>query len=235
MMTSTTIAWANSFESLLMPGPLIEGHKKFEDDCSNCHNPLGSTPQRKLCMDCHDDIRADIEATSGLHGHSSQRLTDCKSCHADHIGRKASITLLDLSVFDHAKARFKLKGQHQGLECSTCHVQHEKYRKAELACGSCHADDDAHGGELGEECADCHTEKLWADAKFEHDETDFALKGKHQEVDCLACHVSLSFQGAVKECYACHKINDVHAGAFGQACNDCHNEKKMVCCRIRSR
>jgi hypothetical protein len=226
MMTVNTNAVADSLESLLMPGPLIEGHKKLEDDCSNCHKPLGNIPQRTLCLDCHEDIKADIESTTGVHGHQSQRLTDCKTCHTDHKGRDVSITLLDQNVFDHANTRFELKDGHQALECIACHVQEKKFREAESTCENCHTDDDVHGGELGDDCADCHTEKAWKEARFDHDKTDFSLKGKHQEVECLACHVSIDFQGAVKECYACHKINDVHGGAFGQECNDCHTEKK---------
>jgi len=79
MMTFNTNAGADSLESLLMPGPLIEGHKKLEDDCSNCHKPLGNIPQRTLCLACHEDIKADIESTTGLHGHQPQRLSDSVS------------------------------------------------------------------------------------------------------------------------------------------------------------
>ena len=30
-------AYADSYEKLLMPGPVIKGHAKYESECTKCH------------------------------------------------------------------------------------------------------------------------------------------------------------------------------------------------------
>ena len=54
-------------ETLVMPGDVIEGHAEFEAECSSCHLAFKRSKQRALCLDCHDDISADIESQAGLH------------------------------------------------------------------------------------------------------------------------------------------------------------------------
>ena len=87
---------------LAMPGPVIEGHAKFESDCKRCHELFSKESQRKLCLDCHKPVAADIEAKQGFHGKSKDvGPAKCRDCHTDHVGRETDIILLDVEVFDH--------------------------------------------------------------------------------------------------------------------------------------
>ena len=71
---------ADSFEKLLMPGPVISGHAKYENDCAQCHDVLGKGKQRSLCLACHEDIATDVAKKSGYHGkYDVASKQDCKS------------------------------------------------------------------------------------------------------------------------------------------------------------
>ena len=56
-------------------------------------------------------------------------------------------------------------------------------------------------------------------------QTDFALRGKHQEVECDKCHVAgKKYREAAQGCNDCHKKDDVHKGSLGVHCEQCHTE-----------
>ena len=91
------------------------------------------------------------------------------------------------------------------------------------ACVACHREDDAHKEALGTDCAACHGEKEWrADIRFDHDLTKFPLAGLHATTACVACHADRKFRGTPAACLDCHRKDDVHKGALGKACQDCH-------------
>ena len=52
-------------ETLVMPGKVIEGHAEYEEDCNACHAKFKRAEQRTLCLDCHEDVAADITARIG--------------------------------------------------------------------------------------------------------------------------------------------------------------------------
>jgi len=58
---------ANTFESLLMPGPVIKGHAKYEQKCDQCHDTSGKKQQGRLCVKCHahENILDDINSQGG--------------------------------------------------------------------------------------------------------------------------------------------------------------------------
>ena len=149
---------AATIESLVMPGPLIEGHADLEDDCSNCHEAFERDNQRTLCLGCHEDVAIDVEAGGGFHGlFKDARESDCADCHTDHEGRGTDIVLLDEEAFDHDFTDFALQGGHLEAACEDCHTPDERYREAPSDCLSCHEDDNVHGDFMGTECADCHS------------------------------------------------------------------------------
>jgi hypothetical protein len=228
LSSTNNISQANSLEKLLMPGELIDGHKKYEDECSNCHQPLGKVSQRTLCLDCHKKIRKDVVSKKGFHGKSIKLNSECKTCHTDHKGRNVKIVLFNKQDFNHNDTDFKLKGHHQNIDCSSCHTAKKKFRDAKHECIDCHKNTDIHSGELGKECDDCHSEVTWLKTRFNHNKTKFKLKGEHKKVACLSCHITQTYTDAPTTCYACHQINDIHNNRFGQDCQDCHNEKKWA-------
>jgi hypothetical protein len=209
-----------------MPGPLIEGHAKYEDDCGKCHKSFSKESQSSLCLDCHEKVAADIRTESGFHGRSKAAGTQCSVCHDDHKGRDEDVVQLSRETFDHGLTDYPLRGAHVTTPCKSCHTGDSKFREAPSACIQCHREDDVHDGELGEKCADCHGERTWARQEFDHDLSDFPLRGGHRETDCNSCHAGRQHKDTPKECYACHRFNDVHGGKYGKACNDCHGESK---------
>jgi hypothetical protein len=218
------IAQSAGIENLVMPGPVIEGHVEFENECSNCHAPFSKDSQRSLCLDCHEEIAADVVTPAGFHGHfAPAREAECKTCHSEHLGRGADVTGLDEETFDHRLADFELHGAHLSQACSSCHEPDQLFREAENTCAACHEDDEPHRGNLGEQCADCHNEMRWTDVQFNHDtETDFKLTGKHTDLVCTDCHRNQVYEDTPVACVECHRIDDVHQGRNGPECVDCH-------------
>jgi hypothetical protein len=221
-------ALAQSIESILAPGQVIQGHAKLEDDCAQCHKRFDRQAQDGLCMSCHKDVGADVKARTGFHGRSKPQA--CSSCHTDHKGRGARIVVLDKKAFDHAITDYRLRGKHEGVECAKCHLSGKKYSEAPLDCNSCHRKDDVHKGGLGVKCADCHSEATWKETRFDHDaKTRFALTGKHADVKCTDCHKNNDYKDTARTCVGCHKKDDDsrkgHQGQFGDKCDSCHSTK----------
>jgi len=176
--------------------------------CEDCHknNRFKDTPT--ACIACHtkDDK------------HKANFGKKCESCHVDEDWKKIS--------FDHdADTKYSLRGGHRKARCVDCHTGDLYQDKLQTACIACHRKDDKHKATLGEACADCHTERNWTEARFDHAKTDFPLRGKHDEIECKSCHKSAVFKDAPSACNACHKKDDEHKGSLGEACGDCHDER----------
>lgn len=211
-------------ELLVMPGDVISGHEEWEPQCTSCHKVFDKSGQRKLCMDCHEDVALDITEKTGFHGlFDEARDPQCATCHADHKGRNADIVILDEETFDHDFTDFELIGAHKETECEDCHADDKKFREAPVACNDCHSDDDVHKEALGTDCADCHKSTEWTDTSFDHDSTGYSLLGKHIETACLDCHEDATYQNAPTTCFGCHAEDDAHDGRSGNKCETCHN------------
>jgi len=216
----------NDLKSLVMPGPVSSAHVKYEKNCSECHSPLDKIGQKTLCLECHENVGLDIKKQQGFHGRNPQvSPAECKSCHTDHEGRDADIVGLTRETFDHKVTDFPLTGKHIETTCDQCHVANKKLHEAKTDCFSCHEKDDQHQGEMGKDCASCHTTNLWPKVKFDHSKTKFPLKGSHEKVACNSCHPDTRYKQTPTECVACHGGNDEHEGRFGQDCKSCHTEK----------
>ncbi|HYL93068.1 MAG TPA: hypothetical protein VEW69_07905 [Alphaproteobacteria bacterium] len=171
------------------------------------------------CLSCHNDFH---------HGQLSKR---CQDCHN-------TVTWKDVSSFDHAKTRYPLTGEHAKVACAKCHKpiepgQTPKYTGINFAsCAACHAD--PHHGAFQRDCASCHVTLGWKhlssaglSSQFDHDKTNYPLRGKHRALDCSTCHHSGNFKQPVAHalCIDCHK--DPHSGQFakrkdGGKCESCH-------------
>jgi hypothetical protein len=219
---------AQTIESVIRPGELVQGHAKWEEDCSKCHVRFDRAAQDKLCMDCHKEVGQDMRERTGYHGR--QKPPQCRSCHTDHKGRAARIVELDKQKFDHAQTDYLLRGKHAKVECEKCHEPKKKYWQAASDCNACHRKDDVHKGSLGAKCADCHTENDWKEAKFDHGKTRFALQDKHADAKCGDCHKKgADYKEPPRTCVGCHKKDDDgakgHKGLFGDRCDSCHGAK----------
>jgi len=156
---------------------------------------------------------------------------DCSLCHGPEGWRPARPG----PKFDHAKY-FRLEGAHRTADCKGCHeslkFDEEKTRKD---CVACH--EDVHAGELGADCARCHTARSFIDParmRRAHNQTRFPLVGSHAAADCDACHQPAA-QGHLRyvhtraDCVACH-LDDYlgttspnhQTSGFSQDCTQCH-------------
>ncbi len=226
MILNTHPAAAFSLETLMMPGKLIQGHAKVEAQCKKCHERFSKRLQNPLCLDCHKKVAADVRRHRGFHGRIPDiQHTECKRCHTEHKGRDADIVGLDKETFDHGSTDFALKGAHTDVPCAACHKPGHKYREAAHRCNSCHKKDDPHEGRLGTDCAKCHTVRAWRKVGFDHEKTDFPLKGKHRKVSCKSCHPNQRYKHVPTDCVACHKLEDAHGGRYGAKCHTCHTAR----------
>ncbi len=215
---------ADSLESVLMPGKVIQGHAKTEGQCNKCHVRFNRAGQDALCGDCHKEVARDIAQRQGYHGRAKDDKF-CRECHVEHKGRDARVVELDEKKFDHRQTDYLLKGKHVETECNKCHLPGKKYRNTQATCIACHKKDDEHKGKLGTKCADCHAEDNWKEARFDHDKTKFRLEDKHIKVACKDCHRDNAFKNTPMACVSCHRKDDKHKGRYGDKCQTCHDAK----------
>jgi hypothetical protein len=212
-------------ERLTMPGPVVEGHAKFEGECGKCHDAFARSTQPTLCLNCHTDIVADRERRVGYHGKQVEaRTRDCRACHTEHKGRDADISGLDQQRFDHGLTEYPLTGAHAKADCASCHAPKKSHRKTPSDCAACHAKADPHRGRLGDRCETCHSTSGWHDlAPFDHAKTRFPLEGAHKDVVCKTCHAGEAYKDLPRACVSCHLIQDVHGRKYGDKCDSCHD------------
>jgi hypothetical protein len=224
-MNGTVHAQIGSLERLVMPGEVSAPHADTEATCTACHVRFSREQQRDLCLDCHEEIAADLTERAGFHGSTADAAgSACSACHTEHEGRDADILGLDRERFDHSVTRFALVGKHVALTCEDCHSENQpSFHAAETECYGCHADDDRHRSNLGTACADCHAETGWRDVRFDHDAvTGYGLTGKHAELTCTGCHADEHYEETPNTCVGCHAADDAHRGNNGPQCQDCH-------------
>ncbi|MEO1203389.1 MAG: cytochrome c3 family protein [Pseudomonadota bacterium] len=174
------------------------------------------------CADCHtrkdykDDLSGGCTACHrGEDFHQGRNGTACSDCH--------TATRWSETTFDHDKTDFMLAGGHASLSCTACHKD-DVQNELPTTCGTCHALDDTHGGQMGKDCGSCHSQIAWtAPVAFDHDLSTFPLTGLHAAAACGACHESNRFADAPSTCAQCHAQDDVHGGALGDSCGSCHN------------
>jgi hypothetical protein len=174
--------------------------------CDGCHRSDSKfRDASSVCYDCHrkDDI------------HSGKLGESCSDCHSESEWRTVR--------YDHDKTHFPLHGAHASVSCSGCHVN-QRYTQLPTDCYSCHRINDKHDGTRGRQCAKCHTETEWRDAKFDHDrDTRFPLAGAHGSVACSMCHKQDPYVAKVAtDCAGCHRKDDSHVGRNGDRCENCH-------------
>jgi len=160
--------------------------------------------------------------------HGEDLKLDCSLCHNPNNWQVDKETI----TFEHSMTRFSLVGQHEVVDCQSCHAS-MVFTKAESYCNSCHID--FHQETVGLNCSECHTPKSWMveDINGLHQKSRFPLVGKHLIADCVSCHpryLDLYFGPLNIDCYSCHELdynsttapNHTEAG-FSTECQDCHD------------
>jgi hypothetical protein len=227
----------------ISPGDLSQPHADLEgmSNCTQCHD-LGDKVSNAKCLDCHTEIQSLIDKNDGYHASSDVANQNCFKCHSEHHGRKFDMVRFDQDNFDHILAGYKLEGQHNIIDCRDCHkpdyIESIEIRKKEKtflglqqACLSCH--EDYHQNTLPIDCKQCHDFEAFQPAtNFDHSEdSDFALEGKHIEVECIECHQKTTRNGldfqefsdiVFTDCKSCH--DDPHNNKLPGDCKACHTE-----------
>lgn len=234
------------------PGELSEPHQHLSGirKCTNCHVlGEGERAVEEKCLSCHTPLAERINAGEGYH---AQVEGVCADCHPEHNGPGFDLIYWeeDRENFDHAETGYMLEGKHAELKCGECHTdeyitdnqvleweeEHADQSRTmtflglPTTCLECH--EDYHQKQLSETCTHCHTQDAWKPAKnFDHDQADYTLIGKHQDVKCEDCHKEMTITPGseptvqyadmeYRQCAACHE--DVHDDQFGQNCTKCH-------------
>ncbi|HET6350024.1 MAG TPA: cytochrome c3 family protein [Candidatus Krumholzibacteria bacterium] len=191
--------------------------------------PVRAEPQRKPCVDCHQDFKKRLKAK---YVHAPVK-AECEQCHKRHgFEQKLVLTkdLPDLCIDCHAGVGEEMKSSHvhgaltQG-GCFVCHDSHSADNPQLLRTS-------ADGKPV---CMECHKElapKL----------TDSNAHDPFKKGNCTACHKPhasdrphLAVADEATMCESCHKnVLDKHkkvVGAADQSCTDCHDphvaSKKM--------
>jgi hypothetical protein len=188
-------------------------------------------------MDCHTEIKAELDLGEGLHARLREP-AQCRNCHPDHRGLDFDLRTEALTGFDHDLTFFSLAHHEVGyagdpLECTSCHTG-EDFEPEPQACISCHAGEDpqfmaAHQEDFSLDCLACHDGRD-SMSDFNHAATLFPLTGSHAVTACMECHSTASLvsgiagegSGLPLQCAACHAEPSVHAGLFQSTCEDCH-------------
>jgi hypothetical protein len=186
--------------------------------CTECHGNDFTKVDPVVCGTCHMvKAAASGKDAAFTQTHLSSFGLNCLACHdgLDTYGKS----------FDHSQVPFSLIGKHVGLACSQCHVNQQSKSEMQATrqnCVDCHLKDESHAGSLGTNCGVCHSAEGWKPAKFDHNQANFKLLGKHVSVDCKSCHLDNNFSKTPKVCSGCHTKDDPHQGRFGTNCATCH-------------
>ncbi|HNS11452.1 MAG TPA: hypothetical protein PKM97_02470 [Bacteroidia bacterium] len=244
-ITLFVFAIANS-NGQISPGELSIAHASLEgmSNCIKCHD-LGDKVSSKKCLDCHTEIKSLVSQNRGYHSNVNVKNKECISCHSEHHGRTFDMTRFDEKQFDHNLTKYKLEGQHAKIDCRDCHKsdnikdpeikkRQNTYLGLDKKCLSCH--DDFHQKTLSNDCIKCHDFEAFRPASlFDHNKTDFKLKGKHIEVKCDLCHEMGTKNGKEfqifadiphNKCSDCH--SDPHQDNFVNSCAECHTENSFT-------
>lgn len=226
----------------ISPGDLTNAHSKFEGmgNCTLCHE-LGNKVTNNKCLDCHNEIQSLITQNRGFHANSQVENQSCTKCHSEHHGRKFDMIRFDEQNFNHNRTGYALEGAHKSVDCKKCHApeniknaeirkRQDTYLGLDTKCLSCH--NDFHQGALPTDCLSCHQMDAWTPVtKFNHENADFKLRGKHLTVDCKECHKTTIKNGkefqqfsdiAFNDCKSCHI--DAHNNQLPGQCKQCHVE-----------
>jgi hypothetical protein len=154
--------------------------------CYECHRKQDKWNFREIgldCNDCHKDIHDSYIQPKYYPD------DNCKTCH--NVSGWYEI------AFDHSKTDFGLTGAHIGIKCRSCHyksdsdnIVNQKFAGLSKDCSSCHTD--IHFKQFEKngitDCTECHGTENWKASKFNHNNSDFKLDGKHVNVPCSKCH-----------------------------------------------
>ena len=254
-----TTSWADStFNHNTTGFPLTGLHTSLQ--CAQCHSTAAGGYNLKAPTGCADQYchQSDYNSTNNpVHAAAGSTFAaaNCTNCHS-------TAAPFTRTSWNHNSTNWPLTGNHQMspagaiTNCNQCHVGNN-YGLTTGDCWSsgCHTTDwnstQILGGAVPNHvaanfptslCSSCHDTVSWADGKFDHSTTGWALTGGHVVPTaggvqaCTDCHVSnnYSLTAANTVCYGCHVAewnstqtlggsvpNHIAAG-YPTTCDTCH-------------
>ncbi|HWR99924.1 MAG TPA: hypothetical protein VN249_04870, partial [Prolixibacteraceae bacterium] len=195
--------------------------------CKSCHKQSLTAPvKHEKCLDCHKDYH------NGQFRKNDQS-PDCSECH-----NVSSFAHSSFTIEKHNLSKFRIEGAHLATPCLECHKKGKEwnFRGIGEKCADCHKD--IHKNVIDAKyypdnrCENCHQAVSWSQIKFDHQQTKFALEGKHASISCRKCHFDpvnqavmvQKFNNLNPNCETCH--TDVHHAQFQDGkvvvCLKCH-------------
>jgi hypothetical protein len=257
-----TTSWANAtFDHSTTGFPLTNSHQMAPAGkvtaCAQCHINNNYNLQGILPTDCGNagcHLTTWQQTNNPVHSTAGTSFVpgNCAQCHD-------TIAWTDQNGFNHSVTGFALVGTHSTTPCAQCHVNNNyNLTSASADCMFCHQSSWTSTQTLGgnvpnhvaanfptsaSACSTCHPITTWADGKFDHSSTGFALTNSHQMAPagkvtaCTQCHVGGSYNLSIQptDCgnSGCHYTtwqqtnNPTHStagSAFAAAnCSTCHD------------
>ncbi|MFA5834769.1 MAG: hypothetical protein WDA22_14930 [Bacteroidota bacterium] len=185
--------------------PLRGQHQSAE--CIDCHTTLRFAGTLKNCYSCH---QKEFQSTAQPNHVRAGFSTECERCHSiDAQSWRNS--------FDHNKVDFPLRGAHEGVACTQCHLN-ETFRGVPVQCYVCHqqeylatTDPNHQTAKFPTNCETCHRALTWKPASLFPHESYFPISSgsTHRPGrwnNCGDCHTN-SANYAQFECINCHEHN----------------------------
>src|SRR6059058_5264649 len=221
-----TTTWTSTFNHATTGFPLTNSHQMAPAGkaatCASCHinNNYTLTIAPTDCGNsgCHLTTWQQTNNPTHASAGAPFAAANCMTCH--------STITWTTATFDHSTTGWALTGSHQMapagkvVACTDCHVGNNyTFTVANTDCYGCHqpawlstqtlggaVPNHVTAGFLTAQCSTCHDTLLWADGKFDHSTTGFALQGAHVTTPCASCHVSsVALTAANTDCYGCHQ------------------------------
>ena len=211
--------------------PLVGKHKQVSCDACHSGKTYANPASFSTCKSCHADYhKGDFVMKNAK--------SDCKDCH----DQNHNFTYTTYTEAQHNQSQFPLEGAHLATPCFACHIQknstHWNFSNLGSTCADCHGDE--HKNQISDKfynvsnCKSCHTAESWTSINFKHEQTTFALDGKHASVNCSACHypkektvdtAKSRFFKPTDDCATCHESNHGNQFEINEVtdCRRCHD------------
>lgn len=217
----------------------VSSHAEIAGNCKACHAaPWEADTMDDRCSACHVNITEELKDPDSIH----RRMQDidpnakCRTCHPEHKGPAALLTILEGWRFPHEAADYSLRGHQLKAEnepflCADCHPA-DITKFDQQICLECHARINMtfmleHKVTFGDNCLECHDGVDRFGNDFDHNIFAFKLTGKHAAVKCSQCHVNATtleaLQATSQDCFSCHQADDPHKGSLDADCASCHS------------
>ncbi len=187
------------------PGPISNGHKLFEKNCSECHIKSFDVVPNEACLKCHSDLDHHVDQQTHVprctechvehQGHTlveTVSSANCAACHS-HLERKDGQKIsydTSISKLDKGHPDFRFLSNANWPQ-TAIKLNHKIHMKADL--------EKADGTKTTLQCRDCHTVDVKNDPKGNYRNADLSY-----ETQCRSCHL-LGFDRQFPTIVAPHK------------------------------